>query len=190
MSEQLIKHVHNFTTLSNEDADLISSRITLKKLKKKDFVISPGKYCKANYFVISGLMRLYFISKKEIEQITQFAIENWWITDYDSIESRQPSHFYIQAVEDTQLLVLDQETETNLVTQIPAFEHYLRIVLQKAFTAAQRRVEMIHNMTEEERYRNLSTRFPDFNQRVPQYMVASFLGITPQFISRVRAKKR
>jgi CRP/FNR family transcriptional regulator len=189
MCEQLISHIRKFIDLNDNEAALISSKIILKKLKKKDFVLTPGKPCKANYFVVTGLMRLYFISKKEIEQITQFAIENWWITDYDSIDSKQPSHFYIQAIEDTLLLVLDQQTESELIAQIPVFEHYLRIVLQKAFTAAQRRMEMLHNMTDEERYRNFSTRFPYFNQRVPQYMVASYLGITPQFVSRIRAKK-
>jgi CRP/FNR family transcriptional regulator, anaerobic regulatory protein len=189
MCEQLITHIRSFIDFNDEDAAFISSKITLLKLKKKAFVLTPGKQCKANYFVVSGLMRLYFISKKETEQITQFALENWWITDYDSIDSKRPSHFYIQAIEDTKILVLDQQTEDELITAIPAFERYLRIMLQKAFTASQRRMEMIFNMTDEERYRNFSTRFPDFNQRVPQYMVASYLGVTPQFISRVRARK-
>jgi CRP/FNR family transcriptional regulator len=189
MCLQLINHIRNFVELSDDDAEFISSKITLLKLKKKAFVLTPGKICKANYFVVSGLMRLYFINKKDVEQITQFALENWWITDYDSIDTKRPSHFYIQAIEDSEVLVLDPETEKEIVAQIPAFEHYLRAILQKAFTASQRRMEMLLNMTDEERYRNFSTRFLDFNQRVPQYMVASFLGVTPQFISRVRAKK-
>ena len=163
--------------------------MNLVKLKKKAFVLTPGKLFKANYFVAKGLMRLYFISKKDIEQITQFALENWWITDYDSVDSKRPSHFHIQAVEDTEVIVLDQLAEDEIIARIPAFEHYLRLMLQKAFTAAQRRMEMLNNMTDEERYRSFSSRFPDFNQRVPQYMVASYLGITPQFISRVRARK-
>lgn len=189
MSDQLITHIRKFVQLTDEEAELISSKVTLLKLKKKACVLTPGKQCKANYFVANGLMRLYFISKKDIEQITQFALENWWITDYDSIDSKRPSHFYIQAIEDTEVIVLDQAAENELIAQIPAFEHYLRLVLQKAFTASQRRMEMLNNMTDEERYRNFSTRYPDFNQRVPQYMVASFLGLTPQFISRVRARK-
>jgi len=189
MSDQLITHIRKFVQITDEEAELISSKVTLIKLKKKSCVLTPGKICKANYFVVKGLMRLYFISKKDIEQITQFALENWWITDYDSIDSKRPSHFYIQAIEDTEVIALDQNIENELIAQIPAFDHYLRLVLQKAFTASQRRMEMLNNMTDEERYRNFSTRFPDFNQRVPQYMVASYLSITPQFISRVRARK-
>lgn len=189
MTDQLITHIRKFVQITDGEAALISSKVTLLKLKKKAFVLTPGKLCKANYFVAKGLMRLYFISKKETEQITQFALENWWITDYDSIDSKRPSHFYIQAIEDTEVIVLEQRIEDELITQIPAFEHYLRLILQKAFTAAQRRMEMLNNMTDEERYRGFAARFPDFNQRVPQYMVASYLGITPQFISRIRAKK-
>lgn len=189
MSEQLITHIRQFVQITDDEAALIDSKITLLKLKKKAFVLTPGKQCKANYFVAKGLMRLYFISKKDIEQITQFAFENWWITDYDSIDSKRPSHFYIQAVEDTEVIVLEQHIEDELIAQIPTFEHYLRLMLQKAFTAAQRRMEMLNNMTDEERYLSFSTRFPDFNQRVPQYMVASYLGVTPQFISRVRGRK-
>jgi len=189
MNEQLIIHIRKFVQITDEEAALISSKVTLLKLKKKAFVLTPSKLCKANYFVATGLMRLYFISKKDIEQITQFALENWWITDYDSIDSKRPSHFYIQAIENTEVIVLEQHIEDELIAQIPAFEHYLRLILQKAFTAAQRRMEMLNNMTDEERYRSFSTRFPDFNQRVPQYMVASYLGVTPQFISRLRARK-
>jgi CRP/FNR family transcriptional regulator len=189
MCDQLITHIRKFVPLTDDEAELISSKITLQKLKKKAFVLIAGKPCRANYFVVKGCMRLYYISKKDIEQITQFALENWWITDYDSIESKRPSHFYMQAVENSEVLVLDQHIEDELIAQIPAFCNYRRLILQKAFTAAQRRMEMNTNMTDEERYRNFSTRFTDFNQRVPQYMVASYLGITPQFISRIRAKK-
>jgi CRP/FNR family transcriptional regulator len=189
MCEQLITHIRKFVEISESEAEYISCNISTKKLKKKEFVLQTGKVCKANYFVVKGCMRLYFISKKGTEQITQFGLENWWITDYDSIDSKRPSHFYIQAIEATEVLILEQELEAELINKIPAFEHYLRMVLQKAFTAAQRRMEMLNNMNDEERYRNFSSRFPDFNQRVPQYMVASYLGVTPQFISRVRARK-
>ena len=189
MSDKLIAHIRNFVELSNADAEFISQKLSVTKLKKKSFALMAGKLCKANYFVANGCMRLYFISKKDIEQITQFAIENWWITDYYSIDSGKPSRFYIQAVEDREVIVMDQTAEREIIEHVPIFERYLRIMLQKAFTASQRRMEMLNNMTDEERYRNFTTRFPDFNQRIPQYMVASYLGVTPQFVSRVRARK-
>jgi len=189
MHSPLITHIRKFVSLTDEEATLLSSKLTQLKLRKKAFVLSPGKRCTANYFVVKGCMRLYFITDKDVEQITQFGIEDWWITDYDSLDRQQPSHFYIQAVEDCEVMVLDQKVQEELFKQIPVLERYFRLILQKAYTAAQRRMEYIFTMTEEERYRSFSTRFPAFNQRVPQYMVASYLGVTPQFISRVRAKK-
>jgi len=189
MHSPLITHIRKFVSLTDEEATLLSSKLTQLKLRKKAFVLTPGKRCTANYFVVKGCMRLYFITDKDVEQITQFGIEDWWITDYDSLDRQQPSHFYIQAVEDCEVMVLDQKVQEELFKQIPVLERYFRLILQKAYTAAQRRMEYIFTMTEEERYRSFSTRFPAFNQRVPQYMVASYLGVTPQFISRVRAKK-
>ena len=189
MSSQLIDHIRKFISLSDEDAELISAKVSTLKLKRREYVLTAGQRCKANYFVLSGCMRLYFISNKDSEQITHFGLENWWITDYDSLEKQQSSHFFIQAIEASELVVLDQHTEQELLTKIPALERYFRLILQKAFTAAQRRMEYIYNMTDEDRYRMFINRFPDFNQRVPQYMVASYLGVTPQFISRVRAKR-
>ena len=190
MSSQLIAHIRKFISLSDEDAGLISTKVHTVKLKRRQYVLTAGQRCKANYFVLNGCMRLYFISNKDTEQITHFGLENWWITDYDSLEKQQPSHFYIQAVEASELVVLDQHTEQELLAKIPALERYFRLILQRAFTAAQRRMEYIYNMTDEERYRFFVESFPAFNQRVPQYMVASYLGVTPQFISRVRAKKQ
>lgn len=188
MSSQLITHIRKFIALSDEDAELVLARISTIKLKRREYVLTAGQRCKANYFVVKGCMRLYFISNKDTEQITHFGLESWWITDYDSLERQQPSHFYIQAIEHTELLVLEPHIEQELLARIPALERYFRLILQKAFTAAQRRMEYIYNMTDEERYHFFISSFPDFNQRVPQYMIASYLGVTPQFISRIRSK--
>jgi CRP-like cAMP-binding protein len=188
MSDQLIQHIRKFIPLDDGAATTLSDKLIVKKLRKKEFVLQPGQRCHANFFVLKGCLRLYFMSNKDTEQITQFGIENWWITDYDSLDTQKPSHFYIQAVEDSEILVLEQRLQEELFKDVPAFERYFRLILQKAYTASQRRMEFIFNMTDEERYRSFATRFPEFNQRVPQYMVASYLGVTPQFISRVRAR--
>ena len=93
MSSQLISHIRKFIVLSDEDAALICAKVSTLKLKQREFVLTAGKRCKANYFVLSGCMRLYFISNKNTEQITHFGLENWWITDYDSLEKQQPSPY-------------------------------------------------------------------------------------------------
>ncbi|MCC8426833.1 Crp/Fnr family transcriptional regulator [Mucilaginibacter sp. UR6-11] len=185
----LLDHMRKYVTITDEEATLICTKLKASTLKKKDFLLQPGKVCRANYFVSKGLLRLYFINKKEQEQITQFGLEGWWITDYDSLDTQKPSRFYIQAVEDAEVIAWDKTVQEELTQSFPQLETYFRKILQRAYAAAQRRIEYIYSYSDEERYRNFSTNFPGFVQRVPQYMLASYLGFTPQFLSKIRAKK-
>jgi CRP/FNR family transcriptional regulator len=189
MYPELISHIKKFISLSRDEELLLNDHFVSISIKKKQFLLEPGKTCKGNYFVVKGCVRLYFINNKLTEQITQFGLENWWIADYDSLLNKQPSYFFLQAVENCELLLLTDEAQNSLFKKVPALETYFRIMYQKAFIAAQRRVQMIFSMTDEERYRNFSELYPWFMQRVPQYMLASYLGFTPQFLSRLRAKK-
>jgi CRP/FNR family transcriptional regulator len=189
MRVEQLEHIRRYVTINDEEAALIAQQLKIKTLKKKDFLLVPGKVCRANYFVSTGLLRLYFINKKELEQITHFGLEGWWVTDFDSLETQKASRFYIQALEDTEVGIWDAETQAMLTEAIPQLETYFRKILQRAYAASQRRIEFLHNNTDEERYRNFSTWFPEFVQRVPQYMLASYLGFTPQFLSKIRAKK-
>ncbi|EHQ29230.1 Crp/Fnr family transcriptional regulator [Mucilaginibacter paludis] len=189
MYNSLIEHINKFAQLNAEEAELITKSVSLKIIKKKDFLLKPGQVCKSNYFVIKGCLRLYFINRKETEHITQFAIENWWITDQDSFDHQLPSDNYLQAVENTTVIVLEKAVLDDLFIRVPQLERYFRLILQMVYTAWQRRIKYIYNQTDEERYRLFSQRFPEFMQRVPQYMIASYLGFTPQFLSKIRAKK-
>jgi CRP/FNR family transcriptional regulator len=189
MYNNLIEHINKFARLNADEIELISKSVSLQTFKKKDFLLEPGKICRSNYFVVEGCLRLYFITRKETEQITQFAIENWWICDQDSFDSRQPSQYYIQAVENTQVIVLNKDVLEDLFIRIPKLERYFRLILQRVYTAWQRRIKYIYEQTDEERYLHFSQSYPEFIQRVPQYMVASYLGFTPQFLSKIRAKK-
>ena len=189
MLTNLTSHIKKFVELSDTDVELINSAITVKQAKKKTFLLEADHVCKELYFVSKGCLRSYFINKKLNEQITQFAIENWWMSDYYSLESGKPSSSYIQAVENSDIISINIHKLEELFEKIPRLERYFRIVQQRAFTAAQKRIEYIYSFSDEERYRNFSARFPDFMQRIPQYMLASYLGFTPQFMSKIRAKK-
>jgi CRP/FNR family transcriptional regulator len=189
MYAALLDHIRKYVTITEAEAELICTKLKATTLKKKGILLAPGKVCKANYFVSKGLLRLYFINKKEQEQITQFGLEGWWITDYDSLDSQKPSRFYIQAVENAEVIGWDKAVQEQLTLAIPQLETYFRKVLQRAYAASQRRIEYIYAYSDEERYRTFSTNFPAFIQRIPQYMLASYLGFTPQFLSKIRAKK-
>lgn len=190
MYPALLQHIRKYVALTDDEAGLICSKLKALGINKKDLLLTPGKICRANYFVSKGLLRLYFINKKGNEQITHFGLEGWWLTDYESLDTQQPSRVYIQAVEDTEVVAWDTATQEELIRAIPQLETYFRKVLQKAYAAAQRRIEYIYCYTDEERYRFFSTHFPGFMQRVPQYMLASYLGFTPQFLSKIRGRKQ
>ncbi|WP_367866263.1 Crp/Fnr family transcriptional regulator [Pedobacter sp. WC2423] len=189
MYQELLDHIKKYVQLSPRQQQQFCEKLELKKLKKKEFLLEPGKLCKGNYFIIKGCVRQFLINQKLNEQIIHFGIENWWIADQDSLLNNQPSACYIQAIEETELLLLQEKDRISLFKEIPFLETYFRIMMQKSFVAAQRRIGFIFNQTEEERYRHFSKLYPGFVQRVPQYMLASYLGFTPQFLSRLRAKK-
>ena len=189
MQSTLTDHIKKFVELTEADEQLIKAAVTVKAVKKKHFLLEPGYVCKDLHFVSKGCLRLYFINKKLNEQTTMFAIENWWMTDFDSLESGRPSSCYIQAVENTEVISINKNKQDELFEAVPKLERYFRIVQQRAFSATQTRIKYIYGMSDEERYRHFSSLFPAFMQRVPQYMLASYLGFTPQFMSKIRAKK-
>jgi CRP/FNR family transcriptional regulator len=189
MKNNLITHINKFIKLDEAEAEKVGASVSLSTIKKKELILQPGEVCRSNYFVSRGCMRLYFINRNGQEQTTQFGIENWWITDYSSLESGQPSNYYIQAVEDTELISINKKAFDDLLFEVPKMERYFRLILQRAHTAAMRRFEYLRDRSDEERYRQFVSLFPDFVQRIPQYMLASYLGFTPQFLSKIRGKK-
>ena len=189
MKDNLIVHINKFVKLDEQEASLVCEDVSLIKVKKKQFILKADEICRANYFVSKGCMSLYFINRNGQEQITQFGLEDWWITDYSSLETGQPSIYYIQAIEDAELISLSKKTMEELLQKVPKLERYFRIIFQKAHTASMRRFEYLRDQTDEERYRQFISLFPGFVQRIPQYMLASYLGFTPQFLSKIRGKK-
>ncbi|PWK77800.1 CRP-like cAMP-binding protein [Mucilaginibacter oryzae] len=189
MYPQLINHIKRYVKLTEADETTICQYFDLKKFKKKELILEPGKLCVGNYFVLTGLVRQYFVNNKLNEQIIQFGLESWWIADQDSLLNHCAATTYIQTIEASELLLLTEKNRVALFEAVPQMEAYFRVMMQRAFIAAQRRVGYIFNMNDEERYRHFTNLFPAFVQRVPQYMLASYLGFTPQFLSRLRAKK-
>ncbi len=187
--QRLIAHISKFIELTEEDRETILSCIQYQEVKKKDYLLRQDAICNANYFILKGCFRQYYINEKGLEQIIHFGIDNWWITDYDSLERRTPSEYYIQAVENSEIAVLDKRVKEELFSKIPGLERYFRLILQRAYAASMQRIKYIYEFTGEERYYHFSNLFPEFIQRIPQYMLASYLGFTPEFLSKIRSKK-
>lgn len=189
MHSVLFNHIQKFVNLEQSDIKILESNLELTKIKKKDHVLQEGQVCNTMYFVTKGCFRQYIINSKGNEQTLQFAIESWWITDYLSYHNNIPSNFYIQAVENSDMIAIEKPVLESLLIQIPKLERYFRIISQKTFGAAQMRIKFLFTMSAEERYRHFNTLNPEFVQRVPQYMLASYLDFSAEFMSKIRAGK-
>jgi CRP/FNR family transcriptional regulator len=188
MHQNFIKHLQKYIHLNAHEIQVLKSAVPIMEVKKKDFLLREGELGKANYFVEKGLLRLFFINEKGSEQITQFALENWWMADHMSLMLQQPSHFYIQAVENTTVIAITHRQQEELFQQIPQLERYFRIMMQRAYAATQMRFKYFYDYSKEESYRTFVGLFPEFVQRIPQYMLASYLGLTPEYLSELRKK--
>ena len=188
MSEQLIRHIQKFVVIKEEDIPGILALFKHVNISKKENIQEAGKICRSHYFVEKGCLRMFFVNDKGIEQTTQFAIENWWISDYAAFQNQQTAGFCIQAVEKTDAVSITLELQEQLLHQYPQLERYFRIIHQRANAAAQQRIKYLYDFSREELYHHFNNKYPEFTQRIPQYLLASFLGITPEYLSEIRKK--
>ncbi|MBL4669965.1 MAG: Crp/Fnr family transcriptional regulator [Flavobacteriales bacterium] len=157
--------------------------------QKKKFLLKEGKTCTSRYFITKGYFRHFYIDNKANEQIIHFGIENWWITDYASLVNKTPSKMYIQAMENTEYLELSQESLEILYLKLPKIERFFRIIMEKTYIASQQRIEFMFSLSGKQLYEKFILSNPNFSKRVPQYMLASYLGLTPEFISKIKLKQ-
>ena len=173
--------------LTEEEKKLSRSFFIPKKLRKKQYLLQEGDVCKYVTFVEKGLLRSFAVDDKGHEHITQFAFEGWWIADQVSFLTGEPSKYNIEALEDCELLLLTKQAEDEMLEKIPKFERYFRILLQNNLIATQKRLASSLSQTAEEKYNELISVCPDtLPKRIPQHMLASFLGISPETFSRIR----
>ena len=189
MSQLLLNHLVKFVSLSEDECKIVASYFQPLQFKKKQNLLEEGQVCRQHYFVEKGILRMFYINEKGVEHTIQFALENWWMTDHMSFQNMQPSSFYIQAVELTNVSVIGREEQEELLKKIPAMEKYFRIIYQKAYAAHQFRIKYIYDLSSEEMYDNFIAKNPGFVQRIPQYLLASYLGFTPEYLSELRRKK-
>jgi CRP-like cAMP-binding protein len=189
MFELLFSKISEKIQLTEAERELAKTFFIPKKLRKKQYLLQEGDVCKYVAFVEKGILRSYSVDEKGSEHIMQFAFEGWWIADQLSFLTGEPSLYNIDALEDCELLLLSKRSEDELLEKIPKFERFFRILLQKNLINTQRRLESSLSHTAEEKYNQLITACPTIPQRIPQHMMASYLGITPETLSRIRKLK-
>ena len=186
MYEQLVKSIGDKVTLTAAEFELCKTFFIPKKIRRKQTLLLEGDVCTYNAFIEKGILRSYTTDEKGHEHIMQFAFEGWWITDLSSFLMGEHSTFTIEAIEDSELLLLTATAREELMDALPVFERYQRLLLQNAYIALQKRVNSALTATAEEKYTKLTISYPDIVARVPQHMIASYLGLSPETLSRVR----
>lgn len=189
MNKVLSDHISRYVQLDPNEEQVFYSALKYQKINRKEYVLQEHQICDAYYFVLSGCLRFYSNTQNGTEQILQFGIKGWWISDYHSFESQIPSEYNIQAIEQTELLILERKDYQQVFNKVPLLNVYFRLMMQRGYTASLKKIELLLCQSAEERYIQFNKTFPDFVQRIPQYMLASFLGFTPQFLSMLRSKK-
>jgi len=164
----------------------IEAACQYKKLRKRQYLLQEGDVWKYNAFVAKGCLRTYTVDDKGNEHILNFAIENWWIGDRESLQTGNPSAYNIDALEDSAVILISKDNFDQLCSDIPAFNDMVNAILQRSFIASQSRIHTFLSLSAEEKYLSFLEKYPQLAIRVPQGMIASYLGITAETLSRVR----
>jgi CRP-like cAMP-binding protein len=182
----LRKHITSRVPLSDEEFDVCSKYFVHKKLKKNQFLLNEGDVCRYIGFVNSGCLREYKIDNKGTEHILQFAIEDWWVSDLHSFLSGLPANYNIDALQDSEILLLERSAREELLNSCPKMERFFRLLIEANHVASQQRIADSLSTSAEERYLKFIKMYPLLFEQVPQNQIASYLGITPQSLSRIR----
>ncbi|KXH81188.1 Crp/Fnr family transcriptional regulator [Chryseobacterium kwangjuense] len=185
---QLINHFREIIALSDADIEVIIPALEITPLKKKDFLLSEGQVSKHMRFIAKGSLYAYSIDEKGKENTTQLGIENWWVNDLYSYLSGQPSRMFIQANEETTVVQISKENLEKLYQEVPAISDFWRLKMQTAYVILQERTFEHSRVDAYTKYRNFISTYRNIEQRFPQFMIASYLGITVEYLSYLRKK--
>jgi CRP-like cAMP-binding protein len=188
MYELFFKSLSEKIDLTKEEFEIIKTHLTPKKIRKKQYLLQEGDICKFIAFVEKGSLKSYSIDEKGNEHIIQFALEGWTISDLYSFLTGEAATYNIDALEDSELVIINKQSHEELLDKLPKYERYIRLQITGAYVAMQRRLTSIISLPLEERYTNFTALYPQIVQRVPQHMIASYMGLTPETLSRVRKK--
>ncbi len=188
MFEIFRKYLADKISLTDQDFELIESVSTIKKLRKRQYLLQAGNVWKHSVFVCKGFLKFYYLDAKEQEHIMQFAPENYWTGDRESMDSGLPSKYNIDAIEESEVLLIEKKDFEMICKTIPAFNDFFNDTIKKNVLVLQERIHGNITHTAEENYNNFIKRFPAITNRVPLHMIASYLGITAETLSRIRSQ--
>lgn len=184
----ILKNVARYIDLTQEESEFFTSLLEPRLLERKKVYLRAGGVCNYSTFVVNGALKSYTVDAQGKEHILSFATRDWWIADLYSLLSRKPAVLNIEAIEDTDVLLLSRSNQQLLYQKVPKFERFFRIIVENALVASQQRLIDNMSVAAEERYLNFIKKYPDIPASVPQRSIASYLGITPEFLSKIRSR--
>lgn len=184
----VLANVGKHVSLTSEEANLFTSLLTERTLPRKSVLVQEGLPCPSIYYIINGALRAFYRDQQANESVIMFGISDWWITDMYAFSTGQPALLWIDALEETTVLELRKEQLDRLYSEVPKFERFFRILLQNAYVREQLRMVQNLSMSAEERYHQFMTKYPAFARQLPLKQIASYLGITPEFLSVIRKR--
>jgi CRP-like cAMP-binding protein len=182
----LIDHINKKVNLTDEEAAIFVSFFKLTKVKKRQFIIQPDFVAKYRNYVLQGAFMGYVVADEGHDHVIQLAVEDWWISDYNSYIFQQPATMFVMALEDSIIIQLDYASEQKLKSMNHKYETFFRMMAESSFAGIQRRIISNFTKTAEERFYEFEDKYPQLSNRFPQYVIASFLGMTTQYLSKLR----
>lgn len=187
-TDLILQNISRHIQLDQAETDFFVSLLQTKKLKRKEFLLMQGDICMTENFIVSGCLRTYTIDDNGFEHILMFGVEDWWVGDLYSFLTQSPATFFIDALEDTEILQISKVNLDQLYARVPKFERFFRLIIQNAFIAQQQRINQNLSFSAEQRYLDFILKYPQLEQRLSQKQVSAYLGITPVFLSMLRKK--
>ena len=188
MFEVLYSHIEEKVKLSAQEKLDIATFFTFKKIRKKQYLLHEGDVCMNLTFISKGLLKSYRVDDKGNEHIVVFGCEGWWLSDFNSFVNQQPATLFIDAIEDSEILLISRDEYERLTLEVPSMDRYFRILYQNSLVTKEERLIRSNSHTAEEKFQHLMDYNPQIIQRVPQHLVASYLGLAPETVSRIRKK--
>ncbi len=187
--DKIINYINQIVSLTDDEAAQFSQSFTYAKIKKRQFIVQPNFTAKNRNYILHGVFRAYVVTDEGVEHTIQLAVDDWWISDYNSYINQQPATMFVMALEDSEILYLPYEKEKELKAANHKFETFFRTIAEKGLAFEHRRIITNLTQTAEQRYETFVEKYPQILQRVPQYTLASYLGMTTEFLSRIRNKR-
>jgi len=182
----LLDYIERYIDLTDNEKSILLAKVTYRKYLKGQYIVQQGDICKYSSYLISGCTKTSYMDPKGQEHIIMFATEDWWTSDIGSFITQTPADYNIQCIEDTEVIQFFYDNQEDLLEKIPKLERLFRKMLEKALVSSQKRIVRNFSLTAKERFLKFRELYPKIEQRVPQYMIASYLGITKEFLSRIK----